>query len=103
MNSVKLSTSTVISPAFTRAVLRISEARGLNQADHTAAVKLVTTVHGVLSKVKKLQEDTDSGRLSEYIAESIDLEDCTLSRGVIAEAGLSPQDTIALGSIIQGG
>lgn len=103
MSSVKLTMNTLISPAFTRAVLRISEARGLNQADHTAAVKLVTTVHGVLLKLKKLQEAGDSGELSKYIAESIDLEGCTLSSGTIAQAGLSPQDTIALGTIIQGG
>lgn len=103
MSSVKLTTNNVLSPNFTRAVLRISEARHLSQADHVAAVKLTTIAYGVLSKFKKLQEAGDSGKLSEYLTESVDLEDCSLSSGVVTQAGLSPADTIALGAIIQGG
>ena len=102
MSVVKLSANVVLSPSFTRAVARLSEARGLTQADHQAAVSLVKRIQQAIAELKAAKESGQSDKLPELLAQDIALENCTLSSGVVAQANLSPTDTIVLGELIQG-
>lgn len=102
MIGVKLKATNVLSQAFITAVNHVAEARGLSSEDHKAAVCLVTKVRQVLDHARALHGAQKVDELSNYLAENVDLEDCTLSIGVVAGANLSPADTIALGAIIKG-
>jgi|688.fasta_scaffold194312_2 protein involved in polysaccharide export with SLBB domain len=102
MNVVKLSANVVLSPSFTRAIQRLSEARGLSQADHQAAVSLVRRIQQAIAELKAAKESGESDKLPELLAKDITFENCSLSGGVVAQASLAPADTIALGVLIKG-
>jgi hypothetical protein len=97
--NVELKHSVVASKGFVQAVQRLSECRTLNLKDHAATIKLCKLVQNVVDKLRAEAEKGDEHLTSE-LDKTCSLEACGISRGAITQAGLSPQDCMALEEII---
>jgi hypothetical protein len=101
-SKVELKVEVVASKGFVEAVQRLANCRTLALKDHAAVLRLCKCVQKTVAELQQVSLKGEDELFTSKLSESVSLEGCTLSAGVIDKAGLSPQNTLALEGFIEG-